>query len=210
MAFDPIPQLVQVDSMTKSGSTVAAVKLWIDEAVLNLSTSLSIFKYTGLIHHNFSDQTVPHFSSRVRPLFEMSPSEKSSISSTFYLYFDSDTLPNLAASSMERCAVASSSKRYVAISFDLKLLSDSLYHLGDHNIYMSAVLFLRNQFYAFTTLLKLRVEAGLINLSMSLTLSFSCQLAHLILFFKISAYSVLYYVLYWVFIEYLISLYVFS
>ena len=210
MSFDPILQIVQVHPTTKSGSTVATVKLWVDEAVLNSSTSLIIEKLTGLIQHNFSELVVPHFSSHVQPLFEMSPSENSSISSISFLYFDSATLPGLTASSMERCAVTSSAKRYVAISIDLKLLSDSLYHLGDHNIYMSAVLFLRNQFYAFTTLLKLRVEAGLINLSMSLTLSFSCQLAHLILFFKISAYSVLYYVLYWVFIEYLISLYVFS
>ena len=183
MAFDPIPQVVQVDSMTKSGSTVATVKLWVDEAVLNSSTSLSIAKFTGLVQHNFSDQIVPHFSSHVRPLFEMSPSEKSSVSSIYFLNFDSATLPGLTASSMERCAVTSSSKRYVAISFDLKLLSDSLYHLGDHNIYMGAFMFAGNRSYTFDTLLKLRVEAGLINLSMSLTLSFSCQLAHLILFF---------------------------
>ena len=180
MAFDPIPQLVQVDSTTKSGSTVATVKLWIDEAVLNSSTRLRIFKYTGLIHQNFSDQTIPRFSTHVRPLFEMSPSEKSSVSSISFLYFDSATLPGLTASSMERCAVTSSAKRYVAISIDLKLLSDSLYHLGDHNIYMSAVLLSRNRSYTFDTVLKLRVEAGLINLSMSFTLSFSCKFAHLI------------------------------
>ena len=178
MAFDPIPQLVQVDSTTKSGSTVATVKLWIDEAVLNSSTSLGIFKYTGLIHHNFSDRIVPHFSSRVRPLFGMSPSDDSSISSTFYLNFDSDTLPHLKSSLMERCAVATSAKRYVAISFDLKLLSDSLYHLGDHNIYMDAYLLSGNNSYAFETILQLTVEAGLSNLLMSLTLSFSCQFAH--------------------------------
>ena len=164
MAFDPIPQLVHVDSMTKSGSTVATVKLWVDEAVLNLSTSLSILKFTGLIQHNFSDLVIPHFSSRVRPLFEISPSDMSSVSSVYYLDFDSATLPGLAASSMERCAVTSSSKRYVAISIDLKLLSDSLYHLGDHNIYMGAYLRSPNNSYTFDTLLKLRVEAGLINL----------------------------------------------
>ena len=182
MAFDPLPQLVQVDPTSKSGSTVATVKLWIDEAVLNSSTSLSISKYTGLIHQNFSDQTIPLFSTHVRPLFEMSPSENSSISSINYLNFDSATLPHLTASSMERCAVTSSLKRYVAISFDLKLLSDSLYHLGDHNIYMDAFLLSRNRSYMFDTILKLRVEAGLINLFMSFTLSFSCQFAHLILF----------------------------
>ena len=180
MAFDPLPQLVQVDPTSKSGSTVATVKLWIDEAVLNSSTSLSISKYTGLIHQNFSDQTIPHFSSHVRPLFEMSPSENSSISSINYLNFDSATLPHLTASSMEWCAVTSSLKRYVAISFDLKLLSDSLYHLGDHNIYMGASLLSRNRSYTFDTILKLRVEAGLINLSMCFTLSFSCKFAHLI------------------------------
>ena len=178
MAFDPIPQSVQVDPTSKSGSTVATVKLWIDEAVLNSSTSLGIFKYTGLIHHNFSDRIVPHFSSRVRPLFGMSPSDDSSISSTFYLNFDSDTLPHLKSSLMERCAVATSAKRYVAISFDLKLLSDSLYHLGDHNIYMDAYLLSGNNSYAFETILQLTVEAGLSNLLMSLTLSFSCQFAH--------------------------------
>ena len=169
MAFDPIPQSVQVDPTSKSGSTVATVKLWIDEAVLNSSTSLGIFKYTGLIHHNFSDRIVPHFSSRVRPLFGMSPSDDSSISSTFYLNFDSDTLPHLKSSLMERCAVATSAKRYVAISFDLKLLSDSLYHLGDHNIYMDAYLLSGNNSYAFETILQLTVEAGLSNLLMFLS-----------------------------------------
>ena len=180
MAFDPVLQVVQVDPTTKSGSTVATVKLWIDEAVLNSSTSLGISKYTGLIHQNFSDQTFPRFLTYVRPLFEMSPSENSSISSFYYLNFDSATLHRLTASSMEQCAVTSSLKRYVAISFDLKLLSDSLYHLGDHNIYMGASLLSRNRSYTFDTILKLRVEAGLINLSMSFTLSFSCKFAHLI------------------------------
>ena len=124
MSFDPILQIVQVHPTTKSGSTVATVKLWVDEAVLNSSTSLIIEKLTGLIQHNFSELVVPHFSSHVQPLFEMSPSENSSISSIFYLNLNSATLPRLTASSMERCAVTSSAKRYVAISIDLKLLSD--------------------------------------------------------------------------------------
>ena len=168
MAFDPVSQLVQVDPKTKSGSTVATVKLWVDEAVLNSSTSLIIAKFTSPLIHHFSGLIVQHFSSQVRPLFEISLSEKSSISNTYNLNFDSATLQHLIASSMERCAVISSSKRYVAISFDLKLLSDSLYHLGDHNIYMSADLFGGNHIYTFYTLLKLKVKAGLINL-------YSCQ-----------------------------------
>ena len=183
VAFDPILQTVKVHPTSKSGSTVATLKLWIDEAVLDSSTGLSILKYFSLVHHNFSDQIVPRFS-HVRPLFEMSPSENSSISSIFYLNLDSATLPHLIASSMERCAVTSSAKRYVAISIDLKLLSDSLYHLGDHNIYIYGYLYSPNNSYTFDTILKLRVEAGLINLPMSLTLSliYKCQFAHLVLY----------------------------
>ena len=162
LAFDQIPQNIQVHPMSKSGSAFATFKLWVDEAVLNSSTSLDVVKYTGLIHHNFSDQIVPHFLTHVRPLLEMSASENSSISSTFRLNYNSTTLPRLTASTMERCAVTSSTKRYVAISFDLKLLSDSLYHLGEHNIYMIAHLRSPNNTYTFdTTMLKLTVEAGL-------------------------------------------------
>ena len=163
MAFDSVPQYVQVHPTSKSGSTVATLKLWVDEAVLNSSTSLSITKYTGFIHQNFSDQIVSRFPAHGQPLFEMSASENSSISSTFQLNFNSATLSHLTASSMERCAVTSSTNRYVAISFDLKLLSDSLYHLGDHIIYMSTYLRLPNNSYTFNTVLKLTVEAGLIN-----------------------------------------------
>ena len=101
MAFDPVSQLVQVDPMTKSGSTVATVKLWVDKAVLNSSTTLSIAKFTSPLIHHFSSLIVPHFSSQVRPLFEISLSEKSSISNTYYLNFDSAALPGLIASSRE-------------------------------------------------------------------------------------------------------------
>ena len=186
MDFDPIPQNVQVHPTSKLGSTVATLKLWVDEAILDSSIDLSIQKGAGLIQHNFSDQIVPHFSTNVKPLFELSASENSSISSTFYLKFNSATLLRLTASSMERCAVTSSPKRYVAISFDLKLLSDSLYHLGEHSIYIRAYLRSPNISYRSIAILKLTVEAGLIN---QLTLSFSCQFAYLV--FTRSAYSVL-------------------
>ena len=160
MAFDPLPQYVQVHPTTKSGSTVATLKLWIDEAVLNLSTSLRIFKVAGIISHNFSDQIVPHFTSHIQPLFKISPSEDPSIANISYLNFDAATLSRLMASSMEWCAVTSSTKRYVAISLDLRLLDDSLYHLGEHNVIIGADLYTPNNHYAFDTVLGLTVEAG--------------------------------------------------
>ena len=178
MAYDPIPQSVQVHPTSKSGSTVATLKLWVDEAILNSSASLSIRKYTGVVLHNNSDQIVPRFISRIQPLFEMSPSEDPSISDIFYLNFDKATLSRLIGSSMEQC-IASSGKRYIAISLDLRLLNDSLYHLGDHSILIGAYLNMPKNTYIFCTNLKLTVEAGLINLVMSLTLSFSCQFAYL-------------------------------
>ena len=160
MAFDPVPQTVQVHPMSKSGSTVGKLKLWINKAILDSSTGLRIWKYFSYIHHNFSDQIVSHpFSShKFLPVFEISPSEDPSISGT---YFNSTTLSHLTAPSMERCAVTGSTKRYVAISLDLRLLSDSLYHLGQHNIIISAVLHMPNNSYIiFETILRLRVEAG--------------------------------------------------
>ena len=170
MAYDPIPQPVQVHPTTKFGSTVATLKLWVDEAILNSSASLSIRKYASLILHNNSDQIVPHFLTHLQPLFEISPSEDPSISDTFYLNFDYVTLSRLIGSSMEHCN-ASSAKRYVAISLDLRLLNDSLYHLGDHSILMGANLNMPDNTYIFSyTILKLTVEAGLINLFMFLTL----------------------------------------
>ena len=163
MAFDPIPQTVQVKPTSKSGSTVATLKLWVDEAILNSSASLRISKYAGLVLHNNSDQIMPRFISHIQSLLEMSPSEDPSISSTFYLNLDDVTLSRLIGSSMEQC-IASSAKRYIAISLDLRLLNDSLYHLGDHSILMGAYLRTPNNTYTFHTILKLTVEAGLISL----------------------------------------------
>ena len=167
MAYDLIPQTVQVHPTTKSGSTVATLKMWVDEAILNSSASLSIWKHAGLIFHNNSDQIIPRYISHIQPLFEMLLSEDPSISDTYYLKFDNATLSRLIGSSMEQC-VASSAKSYIAISLDLRLLSDSMYHLGDHDILMSAYLSTPNNTYIFYTILKLAVKAGLISLIMSL------------------------------------------
>ena len=170
MAFDSIPQIVQVRPTSEFGSTLATLKLWVDEAVLNSSASLTIRKYfIHRIYQNNSNQLVQK-QPRYRPVFKIAPSDDHSISSAFYIKLDNVTLLRLSASSKERC-IASSAKRYVAIAIDLRLLSGSLYHLGDHSITIQALLRTSNisVAYFFSIVLRLRVEAGLIYMHVSHT-----------------------------------------
>ena len=147
-AFESKPTIVHVSPMAKSGSKVATVRLWVDEAVLNSSARLYTgYSRSGFVHHNDLGKIIPQSTEDL-------------------------VLPSVTAteprSSKEQC-IADSKKRYIAFYVDYRLSSKSLFQLGDLNILVSASLSTSKTSYRSVTILKLRVEAGLINSCNSLT-----------------------------------------
>ena len=160
IVFESARQTVRVTPSTTAGSTLATVTLLIDTAFLtdeNIrnTSSLSIYKNSGVIQHNDNGSIIPHFFSNVRPLFKM---VLATISGEYLLQFDSNHLRQLRDTFPVKCIKNDTS--YLAISVDLTLLSDSLFHLGDHTIYIRASLNVDNSYYSFLTVVKLKVEAG--------------------------------------------------
>ena len=163
IVFESTQQTVRVTPSTTAGSTLATVTLLIDTALLtdeNIrnTSSLNIYKNSGVIQHNDNGSIIPHYSSNVRPLFKMVLKNNATISGEYFLQFDSNRLRQFRDTSPVKCIKNDTS--YLAISVDLKLLSDSLFHLGDHPIYISASLNVNNSYYSFSTVVKLKVEAG--------------------------------------------------
>ena len=163
IVFESAQQTVRVTPSTTAGSTLATVTLLIDTAFLtdeNIrnTSSLNIYKNPGVIQHNDNGSIIPRYYSNVRPLFKMVLKNNATISGEYFLQFDSNHLRQLRDTSPVKCIKNDTS--YLAISVDLTLLSDSLFHLGDHLIYISTSMNVNNSYYSFSTVVKLKVEAG--------------------------------------------------
>ena len=161
--FESAQQTVRVTPSTTAGSTLATVTLLIDTALLtdeNIrnTSSLSIYKNSGVIQHNDNGSIISRYSSNVRPLFKIVLKNNVTISGEYFLPFDSNHLRQLRDTSPVKCIKNDTS--YLAISLNLTLLSDSLFHLGDHPIYIGALLNVNNSYYSFVIVVKLKVEAG--------------------------------------------------
>ena len=146
ISFDSLLNTVHVLPTTKPGSIVANVTLLIDEAALNSSSYLIIYKYIGPVYHNDSGWISPHFSNNINPLFEItSPTPDFFISDDNGLIYNKSAILRLRMASPVKCVTDST--RYVAVSFGLHLLSDSLYHLGDQIITIEAGLHTKTNSY---------------------------------------------------------------
>ena len=171
-SFDAIPKTVQVTPQTAAGSKVATVRILINETILNNTYGLYLYNYLFGISHNNSERSQYRYPS-IYPLFKFMPSNNSSnptSSSNYNLYYNSTDVAELIESSPVYCTV--NSHNYIAISFDVFLQSNSLYHLGDHSIYIDVYLdhhyYYYYDYYFFfhsyiTTVLNLRVKAGMDN-----------------------------------------------
>ena len=159
ISFDSLLNTVHVLPTTKPGLIVANVTLLIDEAALNSSSYLIIYKYIGPVYHNDSGWISTHFSNNINPLFEItSPTPDFFISDDNGLIYNKSAILRLRMASPVKCVTDST--RYVAVSFGLHLLSDSLYHLGDQIITIEAGLHTKTNSYFIYQYVRLTVEAG--------------------------------------------------
>ena len=163
ISFDSLLTTVHVLPTTKPGSIVANLTLLIDEAALNSSYYMIIYKYNTGVYHNNSGLINPHLSKNINSLFELTSSTPG-----FVVQFVSDGNINrliLTNSAIQQMAspvkCVTDSTKYVAVSFGLRLLSDSLYHLGDHLIQIHVRFNTRTNLYDFHQYVRLTVEAGM-------------------------------------------------
>ena len=160
ISLDSLLTTVHVLPTTKPGSIVANLTLLIDEAALNSSYYMEIYKYNnGRVYHNKSGWIGPHLSNNLNPLFELILSAPDVVvSDANRLIFKNSTIQRLRMAPPVKCVTDST--RYVAVSFGLRLLSDLLYHLGDHLIEIQGSLRTRTKSYSFHQYVRLSVEAG--------------------------------------------------
>ena len=128
ISFDSLLTTVHVLPTTKPGSIVANLTLLIDEAALNSSYYMEIYKYNNVrVYHNDSGWIGPHLSSNINPLFQLissTPDVVVSDGNINSLIFKNSAIQHLRMASPVKCVTDST--RYVAVSFGLHLLSDSL------------------------------------------------------------------------------------
>ena len=160
ISFDSLLTTIHVLPTTKPGSIVANLTLLIDEAALNSSYYMEIYKYNnGRVYHNDSGWIGPHLLYNINPLFELiSSTPDVVVSDGNRLIFKNSAIQHLRMAPPAKCVTDST--RYVAVSFGLRLLSDSLYHLGDHLIIIKVSFCTRTKSYFFHQYVRLTVEAG--------------------------------------------------
>ena len=163
ISFDSLLNTIHVLPTTKPGSIVVNLTLLIDEAALNSSYYMEIYKYvTVRVYHNESGW-ISLSSMNINSLFELTSSTPAGLVVTHgnfnRLIFMNSAIQYLRMTSPVKCVTDST--RYVAVSFGLRLLSDSLYHLGDHLIQIHVRFRTRTNLYDFHQYVRLTVEAGM-------------------------------------------------
>ena len=164
ISFDSLLNTVHVLSTTKPGSIVANLTLLIDEAALNSSYYMAIYKYSTVrVYHNESGWINPHLSKNINSLFELTSSTPAGLGVTDgninRLIFKNSAIQYLRMTSPVKCVTDTT--KYIAVSFGLRLLSDSLYHLGDHLITIYVSFRTRTNSYYIRQYVQLTVEAGM-------------------------------------------------
>lgn len=158
MTFEETLQTIHVTPKSEAGARVATINLLVESTTLNNGSRLYLYKSDGYFISRNNSVRSYHTN---HPTFRLIPSVSSSLpteSSSYHLNFNSTALAQLRALSTEYCTINSTS--YINISLDLILLSSSLYHLGDHTIYVDGSLVSNDRYYHFITILSLRVQAG--------------------------------------------------
>ena len=186
VSSDSLLTTVHVLPTTKPGSIVANLTLLIDEAALNSSYYMIISKFVGPVYHNNSGWIIPHFSRKIKPLFELISSAPDLVvpDDNRLIFNTSATLSRLRMASPVKCVTDST--RYVAVSYGLRLLSDSLYHLGDHSIFIEAGFHTKSKSYFFNQYVRLTVEAGIIIVIKVSCLNLTLLYMHCLSLFRVS------------------------
>ena len=166
ISFDSLLNTIHVLPTTKPGSIVANLTLLIDEAALNSSYYMEIYKYvTVWVYHNESGW-ISLSSTNINSLFELTSSTPAGLVVTEgninSLIFKNSAIQYLRMTSPVKCVTDST--KYVVVSFGLRLLSDSLYHLGDHLIQIHVRFRTRTNLYDLHQYVRLTVEAGMYGL----------------------------------------------
>lgn len=153
--FDAYPKRITVTPQSKAGSKVGTITLLIDEAQASNITSFSFYiPNSYFIIHNNSGQ-IKHYPN-VHPTFHFLVNNKTDISLVSFFHFQ-----NLSSA---QCVYNLTT--YLIVSFDIVLSTDSLYHLGEHNVYLYGHGYSDGfQSSDFSARISLHVQAG-INMSM--------------------------------------------
>ena len=157
-------KVISVTSKSTPDSLLGTVDIFIDEKIINSSDSLRVTEYTDIILHNNSESSGYYYDwHNIRPTFHLTANNTYSTRMDDYsITFNTSSLAKLRDSPSAQCTDGTT--QYLILKLNLVLTSDSLYHLGDHSIYIRV--YLNNGYYIHTSVL-LRVQAGMFTLNCS-------------------------------------------
>ena len=152
MTVDAYPKTITVTPQSKAGSKVGTISFFINETQAN-NTMIFFFYISNSYFtiHNNSGEQIEH-SHDIHPTFYLLVSKTNNT----VPYFSPFSFRDLASA---KCVYNSTT--YFIVPFDIVLSSDSLYHLGDHVVYLEAFGHNDFQWFHFNAKISLRVQAGM-------------------------------------------------
>ena len=153
---DAYPKTITVTPQSKAGSNVGTINFLIKESQAN-NTMIYFYNYVSnliVTIHNNSGEQILHYHDIHPTVHILVRNTNDTIAS--FRYWSPFQFQDIASA---QCVY--NSITYLTVSLDIVLSSDSLYHLGDHVIYLAGLGYNGIHGFDFSAIIYLRVQAGM-------------------------------------------------
>ena len=147
------------------GSLLGNVDIYINEALITNTSSLTVHQYIVKIQHNYGDELIMRYHG-IHPTFRLTANNTFSSQMDDYddiITFNATSLAKLRDTPLIQCFHGST--QYHILKLNIVLTSDSLYHLGDYEVEICGNhvhnLDIYNYYPYIEKYYKVRVQAGM-------------------------------------------------
>ena len=150
--------VLSVTPQSAPGSLLGNVDIYINEALITNTSSLTVEQFFVEIQHNYGDELIRRYHG-IRPTFRLTANNTfSSLMNYYSITLNATSLAKLRDTPLIQCFHG-----YHVLKLNIVLTSDSLYHLGDHEmeIYGFHNLDIDDYYPNFGKHYKVRVQAGM-------------------------------------------------